>query len=110
MTLAGRLAPGGGAGVAWFDVVGRVVGLHPEGVEASSVTRGQTFGLLALAAGVFGSEVPTLAQVADLRVLAGVARGPGAEAQATAADLARLVRWGRGPAAQPAGTPRPHPR
>ena len=78
MGLADRLAPGGRATVAWFDEIGRVVGLHPEGAESSSVTRLQVSGVLELAAGVFGDDVPGLAELTDLRLLADLARAAGA--------------------------------
>jgi Papain fold toxin 1, glutamine deamidase len=94
MTLAGRLAPGGRATVGWFDELGRVVGLHPQGgMETSSATRRQTFVLLELAAGVFGDHVPRLAQLTDVRLLADVVRGAGdGERPVTVADLAALFR------------------
>jgi hypothetical protein len=90
MSLADRLAPGGRATVAWFDEVGRAVGLHAEGVESNSASRRQVSGLLELAAGVFGDDVPGLM---DLQLLADLARTTGAgERPVTVADLAGLFR------------------
>src|SRR5260370_478142 len=77
MALAGRLAPGGRAGVAWFDVAGGGGGLHPPGAGAGSVTRRRTFRLLAPAADVFGGDGPTPAPLASLPVVGGVGLGRG---------------------------------
>ena len=107
MALAGQLAPGGRADVAWFDELGRVVGLQPRGgMETSSATRRQTFALLELAAEVFGDHVPGWAQLSDLRLLVGVVRGAeAAERPVTVAELAALFRQLHGRPADAEVTP-----
>jgi hypothetical protein len=89
MAVADRLAAGGRADAAWFEELGRAAGLPGDGV----VSRRRVFGLLELAAGVFGADGVLVAQLAGLRVLADLVQGPGRDAQpVTAADLAGLFR------------------